>query len=572
MNNNQYNLFTYENTTISTKPTVPKSTLKDVSTAIVVFSSVFVFSLFNSPTFSVNYGIYLGGYFKAFALFSILFSAVFYVKRDKKDFNRLSAFYTICCTAIIAPYFFTNSNQTYTLPLFAYLIGALCTSKTKSVNIKRGSYHYFIEEVSDMLLTPLKNIFLPIKSILKSIRITRNKKFSGVFLGVVLSIPVIAVLFALLASGDAAFNNVTVGVFDKLVDAFFDLLDTLLTEYLFYSFQALILTLIFAPLAFSSLFCFHHGIQKELKHNAPPKKENPNRRIPENVATGFFFTVCALYVLYLFTQLSYFFGAFSGKIPLSVDMSLSEYARRGFFEMSAIAVINLSLIAFGVIFVKRRDDGKISKLFKGIFTFLCLFTALLVITAVSKMALYITELGLTHTRILVCIIDFLILTTLLCVLIKLFKENFPYMKVIVSLCCAVLSLYCLLGDSALIAAFNTNAYLKGYHTEFDVHTIHLETENYHVAKSLHKIALNADTDTSYAAKYWVGCCVLHSSNYGIEGKLEMSTIKNFFTTDSVADFLFWEYVKDNGDFFKECIEIYRTYYHDPYRDTYYPDD
>lgn len=570
MNNPQYNLFPHEVQKMPYKLVTPESTFRDVIAVIFTFASVFIFSLFSLPGFSVDYGIYLGGYVKALALCIILSLAVFYVKSANKSFNRLSAFYVVCSASLILPYFFTNNNQSYALPLFAYLVGALCVSKTESLTVKRDSYRYFMQEVSDILLTPLKNILLPVKSLFKSIRIRRNKKLSDVFIGLVLSLPVIAVLFALLASGDAAFNNVTVGAFDRILEAIFDFIDKFFED-LFFSVQAGLLTLVFAPLVFSSLFCFRHGVQKELKLNSYGKNKAVRRPVTENVAIGFFVAVCALYVIYLFTQLSYFFGAFSGGIPLAVNMSLAEYARRGFFEMSAIAVINLSLIAFGVLFVKRREDGKISRLFKAIFSFLCAFTALLVITAVSKMALYITELGLTHTRILVCVADLLILSTIVCVFIKLHKERFPYMKIIVSLCCAVLSLYALFGDSALIATFNTNAYLKGYHTEIDIHTIRCETDNYHTVKSLHKIALTGDNNTSISAKYWAGGCVLFASDYSIEGKLEMSTLKNFLTTDSVSDFLFWEYVRDNGDFFMECLEVYRTYYHDPYRDTYYPD-
>ena len=130
-----------------------------------------------------------------------------------------------------------------------------------------------------------------------------------------------------------------------------------------------------------------------------------------------------------------------------------------------------------MIFVKRRENGKPAPLFKGVFTFLCLFTVLLIITAMSKMALYITELGLTNKRITVCVIDVLLFATVLCVLVKLYRTRFPYMKIIVSLCCAVLSLYTLVGDGMLIAVFNTNAYLNGYHQELDIATVCYEGDS-----------------------------------------------------------------------------------------------
>lgn len=554
------------------KPSLPKASHRDVLTAFAVFAGIFLFAFFSMP-YLADYGLYLGGYIKSVSL-CVIFSLCFlYVKGERKRPDARTLFYSFCCVAVILPYFFENSNQVFSIPLLIYLLGALCVSRTGILNEKRDSYHYVIAEVKDVFLIPLNHMFLPLRSILKSIRFKSNKKLNGIVLGVVLSLPVIFVLFGLLVSGDAAFSNVTSGFLDKIISALDKLIKLLDTNFdlVFFSVGAAFLTLIFAPPVFSALFCFRHSIQKEIKNNSPKKNSEAARPLPENIATGFFVTVCTLYVLYLFTQLSYLFGAFSGEIPLAVDMSLSEYARQGFFEMSTISCINLGLIATGAIFVKRKESGRISPLFKGIFTFICIFTMLMIITAVSKMALYITEMGLTHLRILVCIIDFLLLVTLGCVLIKLYKNKFPYMKIIVSVCCAVLSLYCLFGDSALIASYNTNAYLKGRHAELDVYTIHIETDEYHEIKSLHKTALNSDEKTSLAAKYWIGNRLLYSSNYSLEGKFSMTTAENFFTSSSLSNFLFWEYARKNEDFAAECLKIYRFSDYNYYEDSYYYD-
>lgn len=569
MNNNQHNLFTSESTTVSAKPTVPKATFKDVIAALVVFGGIFLFSFFS--LLSVDYGAYLIGYVKAIALFAIFSLSFFYVKSKNKHFNPTTLFFTFCGVAVILPYFFSNSNHFFALPLLVYLIGALCISKTDILKTKRESYRYLVEEARDIFVIPLKHLFLPLKSIFKSVRIRTNKKINGIVLGVILAMPVILILFSLLVSGDTAFDAFTSAFSEKISEIFDKLIDLLDNnfEFWFSSFWAGTITLVFAPAFFSAAFCFRHGIQKNVKSDYLHKEPPFIKSVPANIAAGFYLSVCLLYTVYLFTQLSYLFGAFSGKIPFAIDMSLSEYARQGFFEMSIIAFINLSLITVGVLFVKRRTDGRISKLFKAIFTFLCFFTTLLVITAVSKMALYITEMGLTHLRILVCVIDFIILATLVCIFIKLYKDNFPYMKIIVSLSCAVLSLYCLFGDSAMIASYNTNSYLEGCHTELDVLTIHNDTDKYHAIMNLHKVAAAApDSDTAFEAKYWIGSLILYSSNYSLEGKLQMSSAKNLLTTSSVTDFLFWEYVKDNETFSKECLNIFRMYDYDYYEDTF----
>lgn len=551
------------------KPEMPEIKRKDIITCLAIFTTVFVFSLYASPvSIDFLFGATFTGYVKFLCLFIVFVSSLFYVKRQPGASKSATVFFALC--SICFPFsYILNGGEFYTMPAFLYLIGAMCVTKTGSLTQKRNGYRYLFEELKDIFGYPLKYCLLPLKAVFGKIRFKKNKKLGGTLIGFVFAIPVVAVLFGLLSSGDAAFSNVT----SKLTDFVIDLLDRLFLDnfdFLLLMGESVFITLIFGPAVFSALFCFRYGIQKKVKENTSKSKSTSTGFIPENVASGFFVTVCVLYVFYLFSQLSYFFGAFSGKIPLAVNMSLSEYARRGFFEMSAIAFINLGLIALGMIFVKRRENEKIAPLFKGVFTFLCLFTELLIITAMSKMALYITELGLTHKRILVCIIDVLLFATVLCVLVKLYRTRFPYMKIIVSLCCAVMSLYALVGDGALIAIFNTNAYLKGYHKELDVQTVCYEGNPYFTAKSLHKVA-QAVPEMDIAAKYWIGESLIIYSDYSLDGKLEMTTLKSFFTSNSLSDFLFWEYTRNNPEFAKACQKVYWDYEYDYEMDIYYPD-
>ncbi len=566
---NQNSSYPYHNFTPTYKPEIPEIKRKDIITCLAIFATVFVFSLYASPvSIDFLFGATFTGYVKFLCLFIVFVISLFYVKKQPGASKSSTAFFALCSICFLFSYIL-NGGDFYTMPAFLYLIGAMCVTKTGSLTQKRNGYRYLFEELKDIFGYPLKYCLLPLKAIFGKIRIKKNKKLGGALLGFVFAIPVVAVLFGLLSSGDAAFSNVT----SKLTDFVIEALDKLFLDnfdFLLLMGESVFMTLIFGPAVFSALFCFRYGIQKKVKENTPKSESVSTGFIPENVAAGFFVTVCVLYVFYLFSQLSYFFGAFSGKIPLAVNMSLSEYARRGFFEMSAIAFINLGLIALGMIFVKRRAKEKISPLFKGVFTFLCLFTELLIITAMSKMALYITEMGLTHKRILVCIIDILLFATVLCVLIKLYKVSFPYMKIIVSLCCAVLSLYTLVGDGMLIASFNTNAYLKGYHKELDVQTVCYEGNPYFAARSLHKVA-QAVPEMDIAAKYWIGESLVIYSDYSLDGKLEMTTFKSFFTSYSLSDFLFWEYMRDNRDFAEACQKVYWDYEYDYGRDIYYQD-
>lgn len=556
--NNPDNSYQYQNFTPAYKPEVPETSHRDIFTFIAIFGASFVFSLCAAP-FLIEDIAYSqkGNYIKLLCLCVIFITSLIYVKKENKASRLSTAFYALCSISIMLSYA-VNGGKFYCAPAFLYLVGAMCVTKTGSLTQKRESYRYLSEELKDILGYPLKYCLLPIKAIFGKIHIKKNKKLGGTLLGCLFALPVIAVLFVLLSSGDAAFSNVTSTLTDFVSDFLGKLLDNYFENFITLG-ESTVSTLIFGTTIFSALFCFRYGIQKKAKAHSKKGEKIITDIIPQNAASGFFVLICLLYVFYLFSQLSYFFGAFSGKIPLAVNMTISEYARRGFFEMSTISLINLGLIALGVIFVKRSESGKIMPLFKAVFTFLCLFTELLIITAISKMALYITELGLTHKRILVCIIDILLFATVLCVLIKLYKSRFPYMKIIVSLCCAVLSLYTLIGDGMLIAVFNTNAYLRGYHEELDIATVCYEGDTYFAVKKLHEV-VKAVPEKEIEIKYEIYYRLLYfSDSVALEECISKSTVKSFFDSYNLSDFLFLRYVRDNPEFAESCRSTYENY-------------
>lgn len=557
--NNSDNPYQYQTFTPTYKPEAPEIKGRDIFTFIAIFGASFVFSLCAEPfSLDIFYYSQLGNYTKLLCLCIIFIASLIYVKKEKGASRLTTAFYALCTVCIMLSYA-VNGGEFYCAPAFLYLIGAMCVTKTGSLTQRRASYRYLFEELKDIFGYPLKYCLVPLKAIFGKIHIKKNKKLGGTLLGCLFALPVVAVLFGLLSSGDAAFSNITSTLTDFIEKIFEKLLDDYFENFLTFG-KSAASTLIFGTSIFSALFCFRHGFQKKAKAHSKKDEKVIMDIIPQNAASGFFVLICLLYVFYLFSQLSYFFGAFSGKIPLAVNMTLSEYARRGFFEMSAISFINLGLIALGMIFVKRRENGKPAPLFKAVFTFLCLFTELLIITAMSKMALYITELGLTHKRILVCLIDIILFATVLCVLIRLYKSHFPYMKIIVSVCCAVMSLYTLVGDGMLIAVFNTEAYLKGYHKELDIATVCYEGDSYFAVKKLHEIA-KAMPEKEIEVQYEIGNRLLpyFDNHTELEEWLTPITAKSFFESYNLSDFLFWKYMRDNPDFAEACRSTYEDY-------------
>ncbi|MBE6978739.1 MAG: DUF4173 domain-containing protein [Ruminococcaceae bacterium] len=269
-----------------------------------------------------------------------------------------------------------------------------------------------------------------------------RKKTGAVLLGLAITVPVLLIVLPLLISADAAFE----GFVDLLPD--FELGEIFVTAVLG-----------------GGVACVLYTRSAALRH-APRKeaaKRRPGRVNPWTVNTVLI-GLCVVYVAYLLSQLAYFAGGFSGVLPEGYNMA--EYARRGFFEMAWLCVINLSIIALTVGLVEK---GTRTPLATRIF---CLFigfvTVFFVITASAKMGLYIGAYGLTRLRVLTEVIMVFLGLATLTVCVWLFVPRLPYMKVILILALVMGATVLWADVDTVVAAYNVRAYQNGALQSVDV--------------------------------------------------------------------------------------------------------
>ena len=127
--------------------------------------------------------------------------------------------------------------------------------------------------------------------------------------------------------------------------------------------------------------------------------------------------LCAVYLLFLSMQTKYLFGAFWGALP--EGFSYSEYARQGFFELCRVAAINIVILLCANIF-SREQAGENRFLRLGNIT-LSVLTLLLLVTAASKMGLYIVVQGLTVKRVLVSVFLVWMAVVFVCIIVRQFR-------------------------------------------------------------------------------------------------------------------------------------------------------
>lgn len=275
-----------------------------------------------------------------------------------------------------------------------------------------------------------------------------KRRCGPVLIGILCAIPALLVLVPLLIGADAAFESLLQHtVLDHLGDAFISLL------------------LGFA--LFVLLFCRLYSLRYTAPQKAAPAATE-RRGADAAAVNAFLGVICGLYLLYLFAQLAYFVSAFAGILP--ENYTVAQYARRGFFEMCAISLINL-LIAALTLLISRRQEGRAPLSTRLLLLFVLLFSIGMVATALSKMVLYIGSFGMTRLRLLTGLFMLMLAGMLLFVCIRLFRPRFAYMRAGI-IVIALLGLLAAYADvDTVIARYNVRAWQAGTLKQMDVEAL-----------------------------------------------------------------------------------------------------
>ena len=173
----------------------------------------------------------------------------------------------------------------------------------------------------------------------------------------------------------------------------------------------------------------------------------------------------------MFSQLAYFFSAFKGFLPEGYEFNVSTYARRGFFEMSAIAAINF-LIIFGALLLSRKKNQKMCIPSRLICLFISVFTLIIIVTAISKMVLYIQGFGMTRLRITTSAFMVFLGIVFLSVILRLFISKVKVLRAALVTASTVLLILGVVNVDHVVAAYNYHAYKNKVLETIDVKTIY----------------------------------------------------------------------------------------------------
>lgn len=234
--------------------------------------------------------------------------------------------------------------------------------------------------------------------------------FFRIMLGVIICIPLLAIILSLLSSADLAFE----GVMKKLTD----FIGASIWEYL----GKFMLGFMVAIPLFGAFFAFRYRSGK-----GSVKIPEIAGKLDHVIAYTVLSIVNAVYLFFLFVQFNYMFFAFRGELP--GGFNYSEYARRGFFELVAVAAINLGILAVFYLFTARKEN-KLSKVLKTYLLTLSFITVVIIASAISKMVMYMQVFGLTQLRVYTSWFMVLIGVLFMLAIVKIISRKFNAVKII----------------------------------------------------------------------------------------------------------------------------------------------
>ena len=205
----------------------------------------------------------------------------------------------------------------------------------------------------------------------------RKPWVSALLRGVLLAIPILIVFGALFASADQAFHKLVSNLFS------FDL--KFLTRHIVaFALSAWAAAGILVSLVFGFT---RHTVDEE------PLRDFQLGGVEAGIVMG---AVDALFLAFVVVQFQYFFGG-SGRIESVAGLTYSEYARHGFFELCAVAALTL-LLQYMFHWLMRYRSGGVQALVRGLSLIQLLLVAVIMVSALMRMNLYVEAYGLTQLR------------------------------------------------------------------------------------------------------------------------------------------------------------------------------
>lgn len=411
-------------------------------------------------------GVFRGGsgFGMAIACAAFLVCTLVFAQIKYKKFNR-SAIFPAAALVLLEIFFCINASSYGRgwLVLAAIILSMMTASSLSgcSQNSQLEPAGFF-DALNACVAAPFSNLGNTVAAIKEKPKQEKKNLLSGnagkIAIGVLIALPVAVVLLAAFSCADNAFGTVIGDFLDKLSKSFDeDILDELggiIWDIVFGAFA----TLYFVPLALS----LRHGKQRETS------KKEQKFFLDGVICATVCFIAAAVYIFFIAFQFKYFFSvslkyffspSYDVDIKLPGDVTWAEYARSGFFELSAIIGVTFAVIALLIALCRRGEDGKLPSALKIALTIISACDIVLVLSSALRMRLYTIWCGLTGLRIAVLTIVCCFALCLVAAIIKLWYEKLKLMRFITAVALIGVCVFSGMNVDKVCAEYNVNRHI-----------------------------------------------------------------------------------------------------------------
>ena len=242
-----------------------------------------------------------------------------------------------------------------------------------------------LRNIGRVLFTPFEYIgrFYRVSTYKISEKIKISDKTKKVFKSLLIVVPIVLIIISLLSSADMIFGNIFDTVFDKIVHFFkYEIFDEIIGK-------ICSVIILFFAIGCTCLFLLHDYSIKEdkVKENKKPRELLTMKLL-----------LSALNVIYIIFDFIQVRSLLLHKV--GTTFTYAEYARRGFFELMVVSLINLAIILISKRY-ETKDNEKEYRYVEIMNVIMVLLTIVIIVSSFLRMHLYEAAYGYTTLRLLV---------------------------------------------------------------------------------------------------------------------------------------------------------------------------
>ncbi|MGG3470758.1 DUF4173 domain-containing protein [Neobacillus pocheonensis] len=345
----------------------------------------------------ISYFVFIAGFY-----------TVFFWRYRRYTFSHQRIGYLIlCCIWLLSASFFLNDNEVFyginimAIPCLVIFHLVLVTSPKQMKWNQLGMILYLFSMLLDSVKynAAFSGVFA--KGLKQGVNEEKAVIWKKVLIGLVISLPVLFIVLNLLMSADVQFKRMIGGIPD-----WFNVIDV---ESIFR-----VVVILFYTVGF---FGFMQILAKKQIKVIKQTANNQGSKLDSIITITVLIVINAVYLLFTMVQFKYFFSG-----TLQGDFTYAEYARKGFFELLFVTMINLSITVV-VLTVVNHGTNFVKRFMKILLTILVLASFIMLISAFMRLGMYEEAYGFTLTRILAHSFMIFLVVIFMYTLVKVWVEK-----------------------------------------------------------------------------------------------------------------------------------------------------